>query len=116
MPLYDHWVLRRQRPCHRAAILPESVGVVKRLRPAGRGPRTPWRAGGSGQTTARAGGLATSRREREGRHRLVVSRSRQSDRGLWAVAYSREPEMHEDPVHDSGVVDSVPPRLWRWAS
>jgi hypothetical protein len=48
---------------------------------------------------------ATSLREREGGCWLVVSRSRQSDRGLGAVACSRQPEMHEDPMNDSGVVD-----------
>src|SRR5215470_4128488 len=31
----------RTTPCHRAAILPESVGVVKRHGPADREPRTP---------------------------------------------------------------------------
>jgi hypothetical protein len=55
--------------------------------------------------TALAGGPATSLREREGGRELVVSRSRQSDRGLWAVACSRQPEMREDPVNDGGVVD-----------
>src|SRR5215472_8920194 len=54
------------------------VGVVKRHRPAGRKPWTPWRAGGSGQTTAQAGGPVTSRREREWERGLVVSWGRRS--------------------------------------
>jgi len=37
-------------PCHPGAILPKSVGVVKRQQSAGRAPRTPWRAGSYGQT------------------------------------------------------------------
>ena len=89
----------RMTLCHCAAILPGSMRVVKPQRPAGRGLRTPWLAG---QTTAGAGGPATSRRERDGGRWVIVSRLRQSDRGLWALAYSREPEMREDPVNDTG--------------
>ncbi len=85
-----------QRPCYRAAILPESVGMVKRQRAAlllqrqraaGRGPRTPWRAGGCGQTTARAGGPVTSRREREEERGLVVSRGETQAAGAGSSAW-----------------------------
>src|SRR5262249_36320617 len=48
LPISSPAMARRgQHACHRAAILPEPVGAVKRHPPAGRGPRTPWRAGGS---------------------------------------------------------------------
>src|SRR6266536_3111873 len=84
---------RRQRPSHRAAILPESVGVVKPQRPAGEGRRPPWHGAGCGQTTAAAGGPARSLRVRVGERGLIVSGARLSDRGLWAVACSGQPEM-----------------------
>lgn len=59
------------------------MGVVKRQRPAGRGLRDTMARRCDGQTTARAGGLATSRRECEGGRGLVVSRGRHSGpRGL----------------------------------
>src|SRR5262249_57756886 len=92
--------------CHRAAIVPESVGVVKRHWPAGRKPRTPWRAGGSGQTTARAGGPASDITRRARRERgLVVSWGRHSGRGRGVVPCARQREVREDAVNDGGVVD-----------
>src|SRR5205809_2838362 len=86
---------RGQRPSHRAAILPESVGVVKPQRPAGEGLRTPWHGAGCGHTTAAVCGPARSLRVREGERGLIVSGARLSDRGLWAVACSGQPEMRE---------------------
>ena len=69
------------------------MGVVKRQRLTGRGPRILWRDAGYGQTTALAGGPAPSRRQREG---LVVSRSTQSDPGFGVVTCTRQPEMCND--------------------
>jgi len=46
---------------------------------------TPWRADGYWQTIALAGGPATSLRESEGKHGLVVLRRRYSGRGLVLV-------------------------------
>jgi hypothetical protein len=85
--------------------VPESVGVVKRQRPAGRGPWTPWRDAGYGQAITLAAGPATSLRESEGEHGLVVLRGRHSGWGVGVVSSSRQPEMREDPVDDGGVVD-----------
>jgi hypothetical protein len=79
--------------------------VVKRPRPAGGGPRTPWPDAGYWRTTTLAGGPARSLREREGERGLVVSGWRQRERGLCAVPGSRQPEMREDPVNDGGVID-----------
>jgi hypothetical protein len=68
---------------------------------AGR-PRTPdtmaWRGTGYRQTTARAGGPATSRREREGGRGLVVSRGRQSGRRLGVVPCAPQREVGEDAL------------------
>src|SRR5215510_6211608 len=79
---------RRQRPCDCAAILPESVGVVKRQRPAGQGALDtmarrwiraddrPRRRAGDITTgerrEARAGRLAEKRQWARARGRLVL--------------------------------------------
>jgi|SRR5215470_1432580 len=71
-----------------------------------------------GQTTARAGGPATSRREREGERGLVVSRGRHSGRGLRVIPCARQREP-QDCGRDEGrtawsvlnMNDAPPPEL-----
>src|SRR5262249_32327250 len=87
------------------AILPESVGVVKGQRRAGRGRWTLWRDAGYGERIAVAGGLAKSLRESEGKYGLVVLRRRHGRRGLGCVSSSRHLEMREDLSNDGGVLD-----------
>src|ERR1700730_19193263 len=66
--LIPAWHNADKSPSHRAAILPEPVGVIKWIRLVGEGPGTPWRDARSGQTTTLTGGAATALRER-GRER-----------------------------------------------
>jgi len=75
--------------------------VVKPQRPAGRGhgaTRDP------GQTTALAGGPATSLWKREGERGLVGSREKHTGRGLGAVPCYRQLQVREHAVNDDGVV------------